>query len=118
MFIKLMPDQVTCFWSIIKHGMIESFEVPKEFQQDFAIRELKNLLSGLSQCWVGTEIDEANNRKICFVMTSKITEDRNYGIKTLFVDSIYSIRLITDELSNEAYKCMVESPYCRIYEVF
>lgn len=103
MFIKLMPDQVTLFWDSIKHGMIESYKIPKEFQQDFAIKELKNLLSGLSQCWIGFQIDKEGNKKLDLIMTSKIIDNKFYGVKVLFVDSLYGFRLITDEIASEVY---------------
>lgn len=103
MFIKLMPDQVTYFWGSIKRGMIESYKLPKEFQQGFAIEELKNLLSGLSQCWISFQIDKEGSRKLDLIMTSKIIDDKYYGVKVLFVDSLYGFRLITDEIASEVY---------------
>lgn len=106
MFIKLMPDQVTLFWGSIKTGMIKSYKVPKEYQQDFAIKSLERLLSSLAQCWVRFHIDNENNRILDLIMTSKIINIDHCGARVLFIDSLYGFNLITDEIASEVYSCL------------
>lgn len=104
MFIKLQSNQIPIFWDAIRHGMIESYGVPKELQQDFAIKSLEQLLSGMSQCWIGYLLDEDNEKDFRISMTTRIISEEYCGIKTLFVDSLYSPRLITNDIADEAYK--------------
>lgn len=106
MFIKLMPDQITNFWEDIKYGMIESYKIPEEFQQDFAINALGQLLAGLSQSWMSINIDDVDNRTANLFITTKILNEEYYGRKTLFVDSLYGLKLITDEMASEVYKSL------------
>lgn len=103
MFIKLQHEQIALFWNSIRYGMIESYKIPRDFQQDFAIESLRNLLSGLTQSWVGYQIDGSGNRKLCLVMTTRIINEKNYGVKTLFTDSFYAPRPTTDGMLLEAY---------------
>lgn len=103
MFIKLQAEQISLFWESIKYGMVESYKVPREFQQDFAIKSLENLLSGLTQCWVCYQLDGNGNRKLCLIMTTKIINEDDYGAKTLFTDSFYAPRPMTDDILTEAY---------------
>lgn len=108
MFIRLQPDQVTLFWDMIKQGMISSYKIPRKFQQDFAINALEQLLSGLSQAWIGFKFDEENNKKIHFIMTSKIIDEKHYGVRSLHIDSIYGFRLISEDMTSEIYEGMNE----------
>ena len=100
MIIKLQPDQVILFWEMIKHCVINSYKIPEKYQQDFTLKILEHLLSGMSQCWIGYGIDEMNNKRVHFVLTTKMVDEKFYGIKSLFIDSIYSYRLITEEMVN------------------
>lgn len=107
MFIKLQPEQITCFWEYIKKGMIESYEVPVKFQQDFAIKSLSNLLIGMTQCWVGTYVDDKGDRRLHYIVTTKIV-DGDYGDKLLLVDSFYSVMPVNKEIFLESYKSISE----------
>lgn len=108
MFIKLQPDQVSIFWEMIKHGMINSYKIPREFQQDFTLKALEHLLSGLSQCWIGYQLDDDGNKRIHFIMTSKIVDEKYYGVRVLFIDSLYGFRLMSEKMVSEIYKGMSE----------
>lgn len=104
MFIKLQPDQVPLFWDMIRHGVIQSYKIPKEFQQDFANKYLENLLLGMYQAWVGYNVDEDGNEKLHAIVCSKIVDEKEYGVRTLMLIGVYGFRLITDELIDEALK--------------
>lgn len=104
MIIKLQSDQVVLFWDMVKRGMISSQQIPKEFQQDFALNALGRLLSGMAQCWIGYAIDEEGNKKIHFIFTTSIIDEKYYGIRVIAVDSIYGFRLITQDMVDEIYK--------------
>lgn len=101
MFIKLQPDQVTHFWEPIKHGMIEANKIPEESQQDFTLKALEHLLSGLTQCWIGFQIDDNGNKKLSFIMTTKIVDEKHHGIRVFSINTLYGFRLISEELVSE-----------------
>ena len=96
-FIKLQADQVFLFWDIIKHGVIQSYGIPQEHKQSFAVKYLEKLLAGLSQAWIGFE-EEEDKKKICGVVSTKIINEEAYGVRILLVDALYGFRLISNEL--------------------
>lgn len=106
MFIKLMSDQITSFWEQIKHGMINTYKIPKEYQQDFALNALKQLLTGMTQCWIGYDTDKEGNRKIHFIMTTKIIDEKYHGLRIFHVDSLYGFRLISEDMISEIDKTL------------
>lgn len=98
MFIKLQPDQIAHFWELIRHGLITSYKIPNEYQHDFSLKYLESLLLGLMQAWLGFMIDEEGNKRVHVTLTTKIVDEKYYGTKCLFVDSLYTFRPITDEI--------------------
>lgn len=102
MIIRLTPDQIPLFWDLTKYGVISAYSIPKEFQQDFTLKYLENLLLGNYQCWVVYSIDEEENKKITAIICSRIVDEREYGIRTLMLIGVYGFRLITDEAIDEA----------------
>ena len=108
MIIKLQSDQVVLFWDMIKQGMISSSNIPKEYQQDFTINALKQFLSGMSQCWIGYKVDEEGNKRIHYILTTKIVDEKYYGIRILLICSLYGFRLIPQDMVDYAYKGLEE----------
>jgi len=108
MFIQIQPDQVPSFWDIIKNGMITVYKIPKHFQQDFAINALTNLLSGVSQAWVGFDLDDEGVKRLQCIVTTKIIKDEYYGIKRLHIDSLYGYRSVSKHVPSEGFKCLDE----------
>jgi len=108
MFIKLQPDQVGLFWEMIKQGIISSYRIPKEYQQNFAVKSLERLLSGLSQAWIGYKIDEDSNKRIHYILTTEIVDEKHYGVRYLSIESLYGLRLIAQEELDEMYKGLKE----------
>ena len=102
MIIKLQPDQVPLFWDLTKHGIVSAYKIPKDFQQDFTLKYLENLLLGNYQCWVVYSLDEEENKRITAIVCSKIVDEKEYGIRTLMLIGVYGFRLITDEAIDEA----------------
>lgn len=108
MFIKLQEHEVPSFWELIKYGMIAVYKIPEEFQQDFAISTLVNLLSGMSQAWIGYDLDDEGVKRLQCVVTTKIVEDDIYGIRRLHIDSLYGYRTVSDHVPTEGFKCLDE----------
>jgi len=108
MFIKLQPDQVVLFWETIKHGMIMVYKIPEHLQQDFALNALTNLLSGMSQAWVGYDLSEGGDKVLRCTVTTKIVNDKHRGIRYLHVDSLYGYRSMPEGMPAEAFKILEE----------
>jgi len=104
MLIKLQPEQTAIFWSLIKQSMISAYKIPKDFQQDFTNRSFEHHLSGLAQCWFGYKFDDEGNRRLQYIATTKISDEKNYGVKALLVDTLYGFRLISQDLMDELYE--------------
>ena len=100
-FIKLQADQVFLFWDIIKHGVIQAYGIPQEHRQSFAVKYLEKLLTGLSQAWIGFE-EEEDKKKISGVVSTKIIQEEDYGVRILMIDALYGFRLISKELLDVA----------------
>jgi hypothetical protein len=105
--IKLQPDQIPLFWDLIKHGVIQSYRIPEEFQQDFTIKYLENLLLGLYQCWLGYT-GESEDKKIHAIMVTRIMDEKEYGIRTLSIVGIYGFRLIPQEMTEATMELVEE----------
>jgi len=103
-FIKLQVDQIYMFWSILKHAIIQTHKIPTEHQPAYSVKVLERLLTGMSQAWIGFELTEENEKKINFILITKIIDEKFYGIRTLLFESLYGLRLMTEELVLEAYK--------------
>ena len=107
-FIRIQPDQVPIFWELIRTGMTIVYKIPDEYQQDFAIHALTNLLSGASQAWVGFDLDDEGVKRIQCVVTTKIVEDTYYGIRRLHIDSLYGFRKVSPDVPVQGFKCIEE----------
>jgi len=104
MIIRLQAnEQITLFWDMIRQCMIESNQVPKKFQQDYAINALERLLSGMLQAWVIYKEDENKDKRIHAILVSKIIDEKYYGIKILNAEALYGHRFIDDELIDEMF---------------
>jgi len=104
MFIKLQPDQVPLFWEMIRHCVIQAYKIPKKFQQDFGIKYLENILSGLYQAWIGYKLDKEDKKRINFIFTTKIIDEKYYGDRVLNIDSLYGFRMVSIASMDEVYK--------------
>ena len=100
MFIKLQADQVFIFWDLIKHGLIQAYKIPREYQQDFSINYLEKLLTGHTQAWLAYE-EKDGEKKVIGILCTQILDEKNYGVRTLLIDTIYGFRLIPKDIIDE-----------------
>ena len=103
-FIKLQADQIFLFWDLIKHGAISSFKIPREYQQAFAVNVLEQLLTGMAQAWVGYVINDEGEKNIHYISTTKIVDEKFYGVRYLSVESLYGLRFIDQDVLNKMYE--------------
>jgi hypothetical protein len=100
MLIKLQAEQVSLFWDMIREGLIRSYKIPKEYQQEFAIASLKQILVGDTQCWLGYELNEENKLPKYFVAT-QIVDEKYLGLRSLYIVAFYSLITVTKEMLAE-----------------
>ena len=108
MIVQLQPDQISGFWEAIRHATIQVNRIPKELQQDYAIKVLERLLSGMLQCWVGYTIDEKDMRHVHVIYTTSIQGDSTHGFNVLSMETVYGFRRIPMELYEEGISKLVE----------
>jgi len=102
MFIRLTSSQIPAFWDLYKQSLIVSNNIPREHQQDFAIRELEKMLSGLSQAWMGYVLDENGDKRIQYTLTSRIVYENYKGIRALYLSSLYRYGGLDSDMLVEA----------------
>lgn len=107
MIIKLQEDQIGLFWNLIKKSMIESNDIPLEFQQDYGIHKLTKLLSGSLQAWICYEVIDGQ-KHIKFVLVTSILDEKYHGIRVLNVEAIYGFRLVALDDITELYSGLEE----------
>lgn len=103
MIMQLMPEQISAFWDVIKHGMVQLERVRGRgiTVQAHLNHVLNNLLSGYLQCWIIYEEVEGEKKLHAFGM-SYIMKDRLTGEDKLIIDSLYGFRKLSDELAMES----------------
>lgn len=100
MLIKLQADQVAIFWDSIRDGIALSCKIPDKFKLDFSIAMLEEILSGNIQVWMGYS-GEVDNKTIEYFITTKIYDSQYHGLRTLVIESLYSLSSISSENLNE-----------------
>lgn len=103
MIIQLDPRNFSVFWPMIRHGILASSVIPRELYDQYAVKVLENLLSGLFQTWLIFEWDEEKEEKLIHAsLVTSLQEDKLTDLKYLYIECIYGYRPMTSELSLEA----------------
>lgn len=90
MLLRMLPEQVSEQWTIIKEAIQASagvYTIPEAKMTNI----LSMLLSGNMQCWV---LVDGNNRADVYAVITTFTYDDPLGEKTLFVFSLYAYKNI------------------------
>lgn len=105
MLIELQPAQISVFWNEIKHGVIQSNNIPANRQEEYTSNVLTKLLSGQFQAWLCfTEVDEG--RKIHAIGVTTLLQDNLYGYNRLHGLSLYGYRTLTTDLALDAVETL------------
>jgi len=96
---KLLPDQVSKFWDVIKFAIEESLPPTVGENPDKMNRILSALLDGRAQCWVSHE-DYVEGRRFEGVVVTQIITDGLSGTKNLLIYCLYGY----DIVSNDSWK--------------
>ena len=96
MLVRLLPEQITNFWEIIKESIELSLPPVVGDNADRMKNIMVSLLSGTMDCWASFTLEDGNTNINGIVVTT-IIEDTNSGTKDLLIYSVYGITSITKD---------------------
>jgi len=96
MLIKLLPENVTRNWDIIKPAIERGLVPIAEEGLDKMNKILESLLAGVIECWVQTKETEEGT-KIHSIATTQVLHDYVSDTKSLLIYSIYNFRPMQDD---------------------
>lgn len=108
MIIRLNSDQVSVFWDLIRRGLIEANDIPREFQQDYSIHCLIKLHNGVYQAWLCYDINESGDKEIHAVGVTSILDEKFRGVKILNAEALFGLRPLTDKDINVIIKGLTD----------
>lgn len=93
MLIRALPDQIPKLWDAIKYATSRANRFGKDELPFYFNRLLHALLSSKAQCFV--RLDDA--RILNAVLITRIVQDEVTGRKALFIEALYSFKMVDDE---------------------
>lgn len=99
MIIKLLPNQVPFFWDAIKLATTQADEVDSKNIQPYLNELLQSLLSEKAQCFVSLD----DKRVLTGLLITRVCIDKITGDKFLLIQSVYTWKLLTDQVWKDAY---------------
>lgn len=88
MLTKLLPDQISAFWDVIKYAIEESLPPTVSENPDKMNRILMSLLSDKAQCWVSYTINK-EQRKLEGIIITRVSYDDVSDTKNLLIYCLY-----------------------------
>lgn len=88
MITRLLPEQVSNLWDIIKHAIEESLPPIVTRSPDSMNRILASLLSGKTDCWISYTKTEEMSKFDAVILTKLIFDDATHT-KNLLLYSVY-----------------------------
>lgn len=90
MLIRLLPEQISYRWEIIKKTIVETSPPYADTSHEAMNNILMSLINGSLQCWISV-IDG----KVDAILTTCIEEDIHSKTKNLIIYSLYGMRMLT-----------------------
>jgi hypothetical protein len=103
MLTKLLPDQISDHWDIIKYAIAESLPPTAGEGPDKMNRILSSLLTGKAECWISSTITEENVRRFEAVSICKIQYDDISNTKNMLIYSLYGYEKIDRDSWTQAF---------------
>lgn len=103
MLTRLLPDQISNFWPIIKYAVEESLPPIVGDHPDKMNRILSAMLSGKLEVWVSYK---AEDRKFEAILVTQILYDEASNMKNLLLYCLYGYDLIDKESWIEGWKAI------------
>ena len=102
MLTRLLPDQVSKFWDIIKFAIEESLPPIVGENPDKMNRILTSILSGKTQCWASYRRD---GEKLIFegICLTKIIYEDASDTRNLLIYAVYSYKKTVEESWMDAF---------------
>jgi len=103
MLTRLLPDQISAFWDIIKYAVEESLPPIIGEHPDRMNRILSSLLSSKTECWASYRRED---ERIIFegICLTKIIYDDASGTKNLLLYCIYGYESTLEEAWMDAFR--------------
>lgn len=87
MLVKIEPIQIPACWDMIKYAAKESDGIKEEYQEEYFLNLLQDLLSSIKTCFVGIENNEYTFCVICSFHVEKLM-----NIKYMLIDNLFSFK--------------------------
>jgi len=107
MLTKLMPDQISNFWDIIKYAIEESLPPTVDESSNKMNNILSALLCGKAQCWASYDKIEDGNKFEGLVVT-RITYDDVSDTKNLLIYCLYGYETVSKSNWLSGFKSLVK----------
>lgn len=88
MLIKLLPDQISTQWKVIRYAIEEALPPISFGAEDRSDRILMKLLKGDMHCWVSMDRDQ---QQMNAILTTMFTGDPVLGVRNLLLYSLYGM---------------------------
>ena len=96
MFIKLLSLEIPKYWETIKAAAATVNQIPEKDLPLYLNRLLHALLNDKAQCFVRVT-GTGDKRRIIAVLLTRIVGDEITGEKSLFIECLYSYKVVSDE---------------------
>lgn len=96
MLTRLLPDQISKFWDIIKYAIEESLPPIAHDHPDKMARILSSLISGKAQCWASYTRDE-DGTKFEGIVVTRILYDDVSNTSNLLIYCLYGYGKVEKE---------------------
>ena len=107
MLTKLLPDQISKFWPIIKYAIEESLPPTTDERPDKMNRILSSALSGGIEVWASYEREE-DGAKFEGIIVTKINLDDASGTKSMLMYCLYGYTDVEPEAWKEGLNILAK----------
>ena len=105
MLTKMLPDQISKFWPIIKYAVEESLPPTVGENPDKMNRILSSMISGKLEVWASYRYEE-EIIKFEAILVTQLLFDEASGVKNLLLYCVYGYTVITDSSWLEGFKAI------------
>jgi len=107
MLTKLLPEQVSKYWDIIRYAIEQSLPPVAGEGPDKMKKILMSLLSSKSQCWISSDINE-ESRILEAVLVTRILYDDVSDTKNLLIYCLYGYEHIKQSSYSSGVSTLVK----------
>jgi len=101
MLVRLLPEQISFRWNIIKEAIAGASPPYAGISQEAMNNTLMSLLNGSLQCWISVV-----DGKVDAILTTCIEEDIHSKTRNLLIYSLYGMRKISGRSWIEGFEAL------------